>query len=100
MHIEFAADMVTQWEGMGAPHKAVEAAASEREFLSLVEQVGGEKEKSIAATMKAATGHKKVTSKQRFAISKFLLETYGDARSVFAAAYATDVDSFMANAGQ
>ena len=104
MHIECAAEAVAraeaQFEGEKADRYAIESYADDETILKVVDTLDNEKAKSIAATIRKSrkSRYAKVTSKQRWAIATALLEAYGSARAVYAAAYGVTEKEFMANA--
>jgi hypothetical protein len=106
MHIEYAADALIRLEAIkvNTPAAVVAAYITEREMLALASTLGGVTA-DIAATVKATVAagsrsFKKVTDKQRFALAFALLEKFGTACAVYAAAYGVSEDEFLANAGK
>lgn len=65
------------------------------QFIDFAEIQGNEKITSICKTMKESYGYgtnscfrqKKITDKQRFAVAKFLLERFGNAKKVISLVY-------------
>lgn len=102
MHIEYAADAVIRAEKNGSDRAVLECYADDGVLLKLVDQLGDEKAKSIAETVRAAakTRFAKVTSKQRWALATAILNKYPTARAAFAAAYNVSEEAFIANAGK
>ena len=95
MHIDYAREMVERVENdtflKGDQRYMIKSVADEREILALVEKVGDAKHAEIAATMreikKNGGRYRKVTDKQKTAVALFLLEKFGTARAVLAAAF-------------
>jgi len=59
------------------------------QMLDLCVKIGDEKIQTIAKSMKEAENnrYKKVTEKQKYAIAKFLLDNFHDAKEAIAAAF-------------
>ena len=105
MHIEYAADAILRMEAAQyTEQQQVQTYVTEKELLTLAASLGGVTSEIASSVREIAHAFKKtnrkVTDKQRFALSAALLEKHGTARAVFAAAYSVSIDEFMANAGQ
>ena len=103
MHIEYAADSVLRGAKHGESY-VLESYADDESILGLVDEACSEKARAIAATIReirdARRSHRKITSKQRYAIAQSLLEIFGTAPAVFAASYGVSEIQFMAQAGK
>ena len=103
MHIEYAADAVVRMESQAyAAQLQVKNYTLEKEFLALAASLGGLTAEIVAAVrdITSTKTYRKVTEKQRHAISAALLEKCDSPRAVFAAAYGVSEEDFMANAGK
>lgn len=95
MHIDYAIELVRRYENdtyvRGDSFVILDAVVSEPELLALVDRVGDEKHRSIAATIREiqASGnrYRRVTKAQKASLAKHLIGIYGSHRAVLAAAY-------------
>jgi hypothetical protein len=97
MHIDYAKELVEHYEAdsqiQGDSFVILSTVATEAELLALIEQHGDDKHRSIAATVREIQGannrYRKVTSAQKAALARHLLDLFGTARAALAAAFAT-----------
>ena len=69
------------------------------EFVDHAKEIGDQKIKSICETMQESSGYglnprsyKRITRKQQYCVSKFLIEEYSDAKTVISKVYDINVD--------
>ena len=102
MHIDYAKETIEYYERNFANYDmmVLESFCVEPEFLAVAISFGDKKITGICETIKEiqdgyGSRYRKITSKQRYALAKFLLDNLGSAKSVIAKAFNTTVNDMF-----